>query len=578
MKNEEALALLKKGANFWNEWKSNTKQRPILDGIVIDGLEIGAVDFSNCSLQKATIRNSDLQSAKFLSADLSGASLQNCNLSNTRFIAASLEKAQLSHCNLSGASLLTANVRGASLEHLDFRGLELRSLDLRETSLANSNLEGQHLASLDLSGVNLKGAQLQNSDLRYTQLNNAVLLRANITGAQLEGANFRGAKLNDIDFNGHDLGNIDFSKAEMRNCDLRNTNLNGAKLNNCDITGSKLANMQANDWSISGIKCDFAYWNESTSEKTYYNAHEFERIYARNLSFSLQYPYRLMANELSTLPIFIEHLEAKFWGIVIRLKSIEDIAGGALLTFAIEEPGHFEPEKLKTELLEEATRIQMAQVAMRQEPKLQHDLKEDLAKIKEKFWPLLLELSAAHDREQVRNLTVVFMDLKGFSQWGDDELSDKLALFRGLIKPILTQWQAGHPNMEGDSLRVTFRNASAGLACACMMRGVLSSAGFEVRTGVEMGEVTVIHNEVTDLADLEGSSLILAARLEAAAVPGQVLATERIRHYTDHKGLFKFTPVRAVLGKSVGEKKKGDIIDCYAVEVAKPLLDFNRKK
>jgi class 3 adenylate cyclase len=253
---------------------------------------------------------------------------------------------------------------------------------------------------------------------------------------------------------------------------------------------------------------------------------------------------------------------------------VEDVPGGARVTLVVEEPGRHRPSELKQELQKEATKIQMAQLALRRNGVLQGQLKEEVANIKERFWPRLLELSAENEREQVRNLTVVFMDLKGFSQWSDDELSDKLALFRGLVKPILKKWHAGYPNMEGDSLRVTFRNASAGLACACMMRGVLTAAGFEVRTGVELGEVTVVHNEITDISDLEGSSINMAARLEAVAAPGQVLATEKIRHYADHKGLFEFKPVKARLAKSIGSREAGDVVACYAVEMRAQAADL----
>jgi hypothetical protein len=71
----------------------------------------------------------------------------------------------------------------------------------------------------------------------------------------------------------------------------------------------------------------------------------------------------------------------------------------------------------------------MAQVAMRQDLLLQRSLKEVIANIKENFWPRLLELAV--EREVVRDLTIIFMDLSGFSPWRDDDLAHKLALFRG---------------------------------------------------------------------------------------------------------------------------------------------------
>ena len=567
-KQDNIIELIKAGPRAWNEWKAAaTKEPRILDGIELSGLELNGIDFSGMSMQHSRITRCSLKNAKFISANLSHSDLRENNFSDAKFIAATLEGADLSDCKLAGASFLTALVRGAKLARIDFRGHDLRSLDLRDTSLVSCNLTGQAFGDMDLSDVDLSGADLRDADLRNTNFTRANLKNAKLRSARLQNANFHAANLEEVDLRGQNLAGTDFGSASLVNCDLREANFKDASLVSCDISGSRLWKIQMDGWDITDIKCSEAYWEKSDSIKIQYRNREFERIYAENPTIELRYPYRLMGTEMVTLPIFIEHLEATFWGIVLRLKSVEDVAGGTLVTLVIEERGKHSPSVLKEELQNEATKIQMAQLSLRRNTLLQGQLKEEVASIKEKFWPRLLELSAEYEREHVRNQTVVFMDLKGFSQWAEDELSDKLSLFRGLIKPILNKWQAGYPNMEGDSLRVTFRNASAGLACACTMRGVLTAAGFEVRVGVELGEVTVIHNEITDISDLEGTSISMAARLETAAAPGQVLATERVRHHADHKDLFEFTLVKARLGKSIGDKSAGDVIECYAVEM-----------
>ena len=262
------------------------------------------------------------------------------------------------------------------------------------------------------------------------------------------------------------------------------------------------------------------------------------------------------------------------WGIILRLKSISEVAGGALLKFVVIESGPHNPVELKSNLQAEAERVQTAQLSLRTNTDLQLNLREKIGTIREEFWPRLLELAADHERQQVRNLTVVFMDLKGFTTWGNDELSDKLSLFRGLVKPILKRWKASYPNMEGDSLRITFHNASMGLGCACMIRDVLTAAGFEIRIGVELGEVAVVHNEVTEITDLEGVAVSMAARLEALAEPGEVLVSHKVRHYTDHKKLFLFQPKIVKLRKSIGDKKQGDALDCYTVQANAPLQEI----
>jgi len=575
MEQETVVKHLKKGADSWNLWRKNQVTGDLnLDGVELQGLDFDNVDLSKVSLRNAKIRNCSFKNADLISANLEGADLQNNDFYNAKLIAARLSDADLSNSNLKNANMLTASTHNAKLENIDFRGHDISGLDLRNISLTGSNLEGQKLSRSDLSNSNFEDVNFTNADLSNTILTNANLTNANVQGARLKGANFKSANLNGVDLSNMDLQTTDFSLSNLSNCDLREANLSKAQLAQATITGAKLWKVHTNGWIISNIFCNYAYWDKRGKEKTTYRNHEFERIFAESITIELRYPYRLTANELATLPIFIEHLEAVHWGIILRLRSISDVAGGALVQFVVEEVGAHNPSELKASLQNEADRIQLAQLALRTNTKLHPQLKEKIAAIREEFWPRLLELAADHEKDQVRNLTVVFMDLKNFSKWSDDELSEKLSLFRGLIKPILKKWKANYPNMEGDSLRVTFKNAAAGLSCACMMRSVLTAAGFELRVGVELGEVAVVHNEVTEISDLEGVAVSMAARLEAAAKPGEVLVSHKIRHYTDHKNLFSFIPKRVKLKKSIGAKKEGDEIDCFAVEATKPLQEM----
>ncbi len=574
MEKANLIKELKKGADSWNSWRKNQATGDLnLDEVTLIDVDLENADLSKVSMRGATIKGCNLKNVDFISANLEGADLQNNDFTNAKLIAARLNKANLSGSILTNANMLTASTRNARLENIDFKGHDISGLILKNISLAGSDLEGQQLSRIDLSNSNLEEVNFQNADLSKTILTNANLTNANLQGATLKGATFKLADLNGVDLSNMDLQNADFSGANLSNCDLREANLTKAQLSKANITGAKLWKIHTTGWVISNIVCHYAFWDKPGKEKTAYRNHEFERIFAESIAIELRYPYRLTANELATLPIFIEHLEAVHWGIILRLRSIRDVAGGALVQFVVEEVGAHNPTELKATLQNEADRIQMAQLSLRTNTKLHLQLKEKVAAIREEFWPRLLELAADHEKDQVRNLTVVFMDLKDFSKWADDELSEKLSLFRGLVKPILKKYSANYPNMEGDSLRVTFKNASAGLSCGCMMRNVLTAAGFELRIGVELGEVAVIHNEVTEISDLEGVAVSMAARLEAAAEPGEVLASHKIRHYADHKDLFVFTPKRVKLKKSIGAKKQGDKIDCFSVEMTKPLQE-----
>lgn len=570
MDKERILEELGKGATSWNYWRKHYAPGEIN----LDGAELQGLNLSECDLSKVSLRSARINRCNFKHADLILANLQFSDLQNNDFSNAKLIATNFAHCDLSGsvlhqANLLTANTREARLENIDFRGHDISGLILRDVSLAGSNLEDQKLARVDLTNANLSGANLRGADLSSAQLSGACFSNANLENTSLTGAQLKSAMLAGVNLRRMDLSKVDFTSADLSECDLREANLSKSKLANAHLNGAKLWNANTANWVISNIHCTHCFWDKDGKQKTAYRAHEFERIFAEAITIELRYPYRLADHELATLPIFIEHLTAVNWGTILRLKSISDVAGGALVKFVVEEAGTHNPTELKKQLQAEAERIQLAQLMLRNNTQLHFQLKEKVAAIREEFWPRLLELAVDHERDQVRNLTILFMDLKGFSRWSEGELSEKLSLFRGLVKPILKKFSAGHPNMEGDSLRVTFKNATAGLSCACMIRDVLNAAGFELRIGVELGEVLVVHNEVTEVPDLEGMAVSMAARMEAAAEPGEVLVSQRVKHYAERSELFEFSPRHVPLKKPIGNFAQGESIECFAVQMLK---------
>ncbi len=566
MDQADILREFNQGAKHWNSWrKSFAPQQLNLDGLELTQLDLSGYDLSRLSLRNANISRCKFHRADLISTNFEGARLRHNDFFQAKMIAARLVGCDLSGSKLQGANLLTAITQNTCLEQIDFRGMDLSGLSLKKNSLAGSNLEGQQLARIDFTGSNLAGASLRNADLTGALFANTDLRKTHWENAKLEGAVFKNANLSGANLSWLELRGVDFSQAKLLDVDLRGSNLARAKLQEADLTGARLWKIATQSWTITKLSCEHAYWDENAQDKTSYREHEFERIFAESINIELRYPYRLSDHELATLPIFIEHLAAVHWGTIIRLKSISDVAGGALVKFIVEEVGPHNPAELKEQLQLEAERIQLAQLTLRNNSQLHAQLKEKVAAIREQFWPRLLELAADHEQDQLRNLTILFMDLKDFSRWDQEQISERLALFRGLVKPVLKQWGADHPNMEGDSLRITFKNATTGVSCACMLRDVLRAAGFQLRIGMELGEVAVIHNEVTNTTDLEGSAVNMAARIEAAAAPGELLVSPRVRHYAERSNLFCFLPRRVSLKKAIGTMEAGDELECFAV-------------
>lgn len=84
MAKKEHLELLKKGVNFWNDWRN---ENPAL-----------VPDFSEANLSGLRLVGANLSSANFFKANLSKASLSGVNLSNSYFNKTSFEKTVLSGC------------------------------------------------------------------------------------------------------------------------------------------------------------------------------------------------------------------------------------------------------------------------------------------------------------------------------------------------------------------------------------------------------------------------------------------------------------------------------------------------
>jgi TIR domain/Pentapeptide repeats (8 copies) len=166
MANPEHLAILNRGVEEWNEWRSEHPDvRP------------------------------DLREAKLSGENLSGANLSEADLSEadvTRalFLKANLIRADLTEALLHGADFNEANLKWANLRRADFTGANLRDANLRAAKLRDANLRDANLTGADLRMANLSGADLRRADLSGTDLNWACLDGADFTGANAGGTIF----------------------------------------------------------------------------------------------------------------------------------------------------------------------------------------------------------------------------------------------------------------------------------------------------------------------------------------------------------------------------------------------------
>ena len=163
MANQKQLALLRQGAEAWNEWREE-------------------------HLEFIDLRRANLVGANLIGANLSQAFLNRANLSEANLSEANLTGAKLVSTNLIGAKLIRANLGQANLIDADLTRAELIRADLRHSLLLRTNLEAARLKDCGIYGIStwdIRGTPTEQTNLILTPENQPA-----ITVDELEIAQF----------------------------------------------------------------------------------------------------------------------------------------------------------------------------------------------------------------------------------------------------------------------------------------------------------------------------------------------------------------------------------------------------
>jgi class 3 adenylate cyclase len=127
----------------------------------------------------------------------------------------------------------------------------------------------------------------------------------------------------------------------------------------------------------------------------------------------------------------------------------------------------------------------------------------------------------------------LFADLRGYTQFvekhGDKAASELLSAYRTLVRGAVAKFNGAEIRTEGDGFYVVFSSASSAIRCALT---ILEEAAQSTAAAGEPLAVGIgIHaGETEDSAEgFVGSAVNIAARVCAAAGPGELLVTETVR-------------------------------------------------
>jgi len=153
-------------------------------------------------------------------------------------------------------------------------------------------------------------------------------------------------------------------------------------------------------------------------------------------------------------------------------------------------------------------------------------------------------------------VTVLFVDLVGSTErrarLGDDAFDAFTARFMDALSKAVAESRGREVKRVGDSLMVVFRESVAdAVVCASAMHRAVHVIDDDepprLRIGISTGEVA------HDGEDFFGMPVVEAARLEAAAAPGQTLANAIVRVLVGTRHALRFRDVGALTLKGLPE-------------------------
>jgi uncharacterized protein YjbI with pentapeptide repeats len=183
----------------------------------------GGVDFTNCSMKRASLTGANLKGVNFNGALLQGAIFKGAKLADVTFRGAVLTGVNLRDLDVPASALEGAITEPSAEAAAHAMDLKPR-LDVHQLWIRTGGKEG---APAVLDGEDLRPLQSFFAGRHLTGLSarNAIAIGVNFSGCQLQGARFEGADLRDADFSEADLRAASFRGALLAHARFARANL-----------------------------------------------------------------------------------------------------------------------------------------------------------------------------------------------------------------------------------------------------------------------------------------------------------------------------------------------------------------
>lgn len=178
----------------------------------------------------------------------------------------------------------------ANPEHLEIlkQGVGIWNQWREKNPEIKPNLEGSDFSNKDFRGINFDDVNFSEAKFNACDLRDARFMEADLFSVF-----FRQTNLQNSNFEATYLWGATFKNVNLQSTILRFADLRNATFQNVVLTGANLNDTATGNWRISGIECDYVFFDLENRFRTpndrNFKSGEFERLYKKNPTIEIEF-------------------------------------------------------------------------------------------------------------------------------------------------------------------------------------------------------------------------------------------------------------------------------------------------